>query len=49
MPTIISFPGRSERTAATGADPVRLAYDALAPAYDALTADYRHDHGRSGY
>lgn len=42
MPTIITFP-----TSAAGApgnrDAVRVAYDALAPAYDAFTAGYRHD------
>ena len=43
MPAIISFPGRAERAATGGADPVRAAYDALAPAYDAFTAGYRHD------
>jgi SAM-dependent methyltransferase len=43
MPTILRFPGGAARAPATGADPVRLAYDALAPAYDAFTADYRHD------
>jgi SAM-dependent methyltransferase len=41
MPTIIRFPGRLER-AATAADPVRVAYDALAPAYDAFTAGHEY-------
>jgi SAM-dependent methyltransferase len=40
MPTIISFPRRS---GPVPADPVQIAYDALAPAYDAFTAAYRHD------
>jgi SAM-dependent methyltransferase len=43
MPTILNFPGRREGAATTGPDPVRLAYDALAPAYDAFTAGDRHD------
>jgi ubiquinone/menaquinone biosynthesis C-methylase UbiE len=44
MPTIISFPPRGPGPASPGAaDQVRLAYDALAPAYDAFTAAYRHD------
>ncbi len=43
MPTIISFPGRHARPATSANDPVRVAYDALAPAYDAFTADRRHD------
>jgi SAM-dependent methyltransferase len=43
MPTILTFPGRQARSATTAVDPVRLAYDALAPAYDAFTAHCRHD------
>jgi SAM-dependent methyltransferase len=43
MPTILTFPGPRRPAARPEADPVRLAYDALAPAYDALTADSRHD------
>ena len=43
MPTILSFPGRHASARRADADPVRLAYDALAPAYDAFTAEYRHD------
>jgi SAM-dependent methyltransferase len=42
MSTIIQFPGRRERSRGEQ-DPVRIAYDALAPAYDAFTADHRHD------
>jgi SAM-dependent methyltransferase len=38
MPTIISFPAP-----VPGLDPVRRAYDALAPAYDAFTAEHRYD------
>jgi SAM-dependent methyltransferase len=44
MSTIIPFPGRRELSSARGEhDPVRVAYDALAPAYDAFTADHRHE------
>ncbi len=43
MPTIITFPFRGARSLGDTADPVRVAYDALAPAYDAFTASYRHD------
>lgn len=44
MSTIIPFPGRRQRRSTRGEhDPVRIAYDALAPAYDAFTADHRHD------
>ncbi|WP_053226463.1 class I SAM-dependent DNA methyltransferase [Solirubrobacter soli] len=43
MPTILTFPGPRGPAARPEADPVRLAYDALAPAYDAFTADSRHD------
>src|ERR1700742_1268145 len=37
MPAVIPFPNRP------AADPVRRAYDTLAPAYDALTAERRYD------
>ena len=40
MARLIPFPNR---TAAAGSDAVRIAYDTLAPAYDALTAATRHD------
>jgi SAM-dependent methyltransferase len=43
MPTIITFPSRGAQACAGAPDPVRVAYDALAPAYDAFTASYRHD------
>jgi SAM-dependent methyltransferase len=43
MHEILDFPARPRPRQEAGADSVRLAYDALAPAYDALTADYRHD------
>jgi SAM-dependent methyltransferase len=43
MPTILTFPGRPGAPSAATPDAVRIAYDALAPAYDAFTADYRHD------
>ena len=43
MPKIITFPQPAGTEASSGADPVRVAYDALAPAYDAFTAEYRHD------
>jgi SAM-dependent methyltransferase len=44
MSTIIPFPGRRARSNSRGEhDPVRIAYDTLAPAYDAFTADHRHD------
>jgi SAM-dependent methyltransferase len=43
MPTILTFPGPRAPVASPSADPVRLAYDALAPAYDAFTADSGHD------
>jgi ubiquinone/menaquinone biosynthesis C-methylase UbiE len=43
MPTIVPFPRRTGSASRDGADPVRVAYDTLAPAYDAFTAGYRHD------
>lgn len=44
MPTIISFPPRRASPSDPGGpDHVRLAYDALAPAYDAFTAADCHD------
>jgi SAM-dependent methyltransferase len=40
VPTLIPFPNR---TAPAGVDAVRVAYDTLAPAYDAFTAGLRDD------
>jgi SAM-dependent methyltransferase len=43
MPTILTFPGPRAPAARSDVDPIQLAYDALAPAYDAFTADSPHD------
>ena len=43
MPTIVPFPRRTGSASRHGVDPVQVAYDTLAPAYDAFTAGYHHD------
>jgi SAM-dependent methyltransferase len=43
MTTILPFPGPRAPAVRPEADPVRRAYDALAPAYDTFTASVRHD------